>query len=116
MKRHTLVEIAQKLRQAETLAASGQSQEQICKALGVSVMTFHRWRKSHPSVRSGSSVPPTSRDPASTGGWPIADSPAPDISSLRLENQRLRRIVTDLLLEEMQLQDTIQQKRKPGKR
>ena len=50
MKRHSAEEIATKLRQAEELMARGQSQAQACKALGVSVMTFHRWRKLHLTV------------------------------------------------------------------
>src|SRR5260370_18024953 len=45
MKRHSAEEIITKLRQAEQLMAGGQSQAQACKGLGVSVMTYHRWRK-----------------------------------------------------------------------
>jgi predicted DNA-binding protein (UPF0251 family) len=45
MKRHSAEEISSKLREAEALMAHGLSQAQACKKLGVSVMTFHRWRK-----------------------------------------------------------------------
>ena len=45
MKKHSRQEILLKLGQADELARAGKSQVQICKALGVSVMTFHRWRK-----------------------------------------------------------------------
>ena len=45
MKRHSEEEITTKLRQAKQLMAGGQSQAQVCRGLGVSVMTYHRWRK-----------------------------------------------------------------------
>ncbi|WLB75152.1 helix-turn-helix domain-containing protein [Bradyrhizobium elkanii] len=45
MRRHSTEEISSKVKQAEELMARGQSQAQACKVLGVSVMTFHRWRK-----------------------------------------------------------------------
>ena len=49
-KRHTAAEIAAKLRQADALSAEGRVQNEIAKALGVSVMTFHRWRKARPQT------------------------------------------------------------------
>ena len=45
MKKHSREEILLKLGQADQLARAGKSQVEICKTLGVSVMTFHRWRK-----------------------------------------------------------------------
>ena len=45
MKKHSREEILLKLGQADELARAGKSQVEICKTLGVSVMTFHRWRK-----------------------------------------------------------------------
>ena len=47
-KRHTSAEITTKLDEAATLGAQGRNQREIAQALGVSVMTFHRWRKAHP--------------------------------------------------------------------
>ncbi len=45
MKKHTHQEILSKLDRADELARAGKSQADICKALGVSIMTLHRWRK-----------------------------------------------------------------------
>jgi hypothetical protein len=50
-KRHSRVEIATKLAQANDLATQGKLQNQIARTLGVSVMTLHplhRWRKAPP--------------------------------------------------------------------
>ena len=44
-KRHSAAEIATKLREADALAAAGRRQSEIAKALAISVMTLHRWRK-----------------------------------------------------------------------
>jgi putative transposase len=109
MRRHSAHEIAAKLRQAEELMAHGQSQAQACKALGVSVMTFHRWRKLDRS-------PPNARHPLEPAGGArnelsdAAGVPAQDqrrIDELKLENERLRRIVTDLLLEKMKIEEQL---------
>jgi DNA invertase Pin-like site-specific DNA recombinase len=42
---HPKAEIAAKLAQADDLATQGKLQSEIARALGVSVMTLHRWRK-----------------------------------------------------------------------
>ena len=47
-KRHSRVEIASKLAQANDLATQGKLQSEIARTLGVSVMTLHRWRKAPP--------------------------------------------------------------------
>ena len=44
-KRHSRVEMATKLAQANELATQGKLQSEIARTLGVSVMTLHRWRK-----------------------------------------------------------------------
>ena len=44
-KRHASDEISAKLAQANELAAKGKTQREISKALGVSIMTYHRWKK-----------------------------------------------------------------------
>ena len=44
-KRHTAQEIGVKLHQAEEMAREGKFQGEIARALGISVMTYHRWRK-----------------------------------------------------------------------
>ena len=91
-KRHSRAEIATKLAQANELATQGKLQSEIARTLGVSVVTLHRWRKAPPG-------PPPVRDEAGQrrGGDRIAE--------LQLENSRLRRLVTDLLIEKMKLEE-----------
>lgn len=72
--------------------------------LGVSVMTLHRWRK-HESNQAGQLVVGSSAQPPEEGQAPELD--AARIDELRLENERLRRIVTDLLLEKMKMEEKI---------
>src|SRR5262245_52113557 len=69
-KRHSRVEVATKLAQANDLARQGKLQSEIARTLGVSVMTLHRWRKADG---------PNRRDDR--------------IAELQLEISRLRRLV-----------------------
>jgi transposase-like protein len=96
-KRHSRVEIVSKLAQANDLATQGKLQSEIARTLGVSVMTLHRWRKA-----PGSRPPLVATHEAEhyrmrRGGDRIA--------KLQLENSRLRRLVTDLLLEKIKLEE-----------
>jgi hypothetical protein len=107
-KRHTVAEIAAKLDEGTNLAAAGRTQSEIARALGVSVMTFHRWRKAMPEKAQ-------SRPGSTPTLIPIAAVPdlteterLTRISELQLENARLRKLVTDLLLEKMSLEDEVQ--------
>src|SRR5262245_26722866 len=89
LKRRSRVEVATKLRQANDLARQGKLQSEIARTLGVSVMTLHRWRKAPPGLertRSGDDR----------------------ITELQLENSRLRRLVTDILLETIKLEEAAQ--------
>lgn len=111
MKRHTTEEIAEKLRQAAIMADRGLSQSQICKSLGVSVMTFHRWRKQLPAY-ANETVAAGSKN-ASDGADTVSSRGAVDdtmIQELQLENRRLRRIVTDLLLEKTKIEEAIEKR------
>jgi len=45
LKRHSRVEVATKLAQANDLARQGKLQSEIARTLGVGVATLHRWRK-----------------------------------------------------------------------
>jgi putative transposase len=105
MKRHSRVEIATKLAQANELATQGKVQSEIARTLGVSVMTLHRWRKAPPGPLPALVVTPEASEPDRTrsGGDPIAE--------LELENSRLRRLVTDLLLEKIKLEEAAQRKK-----
>ena len=44
-RRHSKAEIAALLAQANEMATQGKAQNEIANALGISVMTLHRWRK-----------------------------------------------------------------------
>ncbi|WP_050626289.1 helix-turn-helix domain-containing protein [Bradyrhizobium viridifuturi] len=106
MRRHSTEEITSKVKQAEELMARGQSQAQACKVLGVSVMTFHRWRKQeaargHPANGTVTELAARTDD---RDGIPHVHN---RIDELRLENERLRRIVTDLLLEKMKIEEKL---------
>jgi hypothetical protein len=89
---------------ADEMAAQGRLHGDIAKSLGISVMTYHRWRKARRLAH-----------PAAT---PVADAAPADnlaereqmnlIHELRLENLRLRRLVTDLLLEKDKLEEGLQ--------
>ncbi len=107
MRRHSSDELASKLRHGEALIARGQTQAQACKALGVSVMTYHRWRKSQPARDANGAI---AAEGAVSAGEAIEHSAGADqarIDELRLENDRLRRIVTDLLLEKVKVEEQI---------
>jgi putative transposase len=105
MKKHSHEQILLKLVRADELDRAGNSQVEICKALGVSVMTLHRWRKL-PLRKNDARAP---HDRAAEGKM-LTNSPTMDdmrrvLEELTLENQRLRKIVTDLLLEKMRLEE-----------
>jgi putative transposase len=102
---HTSSEIASKLGEAATLGAKGHTQREIAQALGVSVMTFHRWRKAHAeTLLSRASSEPEVRRIVPIPNF--SDSQRRGrIAELQLENSRLRRLVTDLLLEKMRIED-----------
>ena len=106
-KRHSRVEIASKLAHANDLAMQGKLQSEIARTLGVSVMTLHRWRKAPPGPQpefvaiqgAGQS------DRTRSGGDRMAE--------LQFENSRLRRLVTDLLLEKIKLEEAVQSQNSP---
>ncbi len=102
-RRHSTAEIAAKLREAESLAAQGKRQQEIARALGISVMTFHRWRK---AFGQGGEHPPQTR-PEATDGHGDRELMQQRMADLQLENSRLRRLVTDLLLEKIRLEETV---------
>ena len=102
-RRHASGEITTKLAQANEMAAKGKTQREICKALGVSIMTYHRWKKmvnasadSHASGQAG--IASDTSDAAETDGV---------LKRLELENSRLRRLVTDMLLDKLRLEDEL---------
>jgi putative transposase len=103
-KRHGAAEIAAKLLEADALAAKGQTQAELAKALGVSVMTIHRWRKmreqDHPRSRANGAL-----DQPVLGKTNFGAGSLSRVAQLQLENARLRKLVTDLLLEKIRPED-----------
>ena len=104
MKKHSRQEILLKLGQAEELARAGKSQVEICKALGVSVMTFHRWRKRQLRRGEIKPAPTVAIKPPTVVPATLAEARRV-VEELTIENRRLRKIVTDLLLEKMKLEE-----------
>ena len=98
--RHTPSEVATKLAMADEMAAQGRLHGDIAKSLGISVMTYHRWRKAR---RLAHPAPKPANVPAPTDNLPEREQ-MNQIRELRLENLRLRRLVTDLLLEKDKLE------------
>jgi transposase len=102
-KRHASGEITAKLAQANELAAKGKTQREISKALGVSIMTYHRWKKmmNDPAERDGDGKSEIQPENSSMIGSDEV------LKRLELENARLRRLVTDVLLDKLKLEDEI---------
>ena len=104
-RRHDSEEIAAKLAQANELAAKGKSQREISKALGVSIMTYHRWKKMLKSSEPSTNNPRGELKSRSHAAGD-ADS-AETIKRLELENAQLRRLVTDMLLEKLKYEEEL---------
>jgi transposase-like protein len=107
-KRHSRVEVASKLAQANDLATQGKLQSEIARTLGVSVMTLHRWRKAPPGP------PPAFVATHDTGHSDRTPAGGNRIAELQLENARLRRLVTDLLLEKIKVEEVAQSQKSPS--
>jgi putative transposase len=103
--RHTEAEIAAKLVMASEMAAHGVLHRDIAKSLGISLMTYQRWRKAQQT--SGRSVPQAAVDPGRAAS--VNREEFSRISELKIENRRLRRLVADLLLEKLELQESLQE-------
>ena len=101
MGRHTEAEIAAKLEKADELTGQGKLNRDIAKALGVSVMTYHRWRKTRETSQLAGPFQPGG---AKTDG----SEQTGRVRELQHENSQLRRLVTDLLLEKMNLEEVMQ--------
>jgi putative transposase len=95
-KRHSWEEVATKLSKADELHERGKTQAEIAQTLGVSAMTYHRWRK----ARSQPGLNGTRQER-------VLDLPQSAVEELREENGRLRQLVTDLSLEKLKLQEIV---------
>ena len=103
IKKHSAAEISAKLAQASAWIAEGKSQATIAKELGISVMTFHRWKKQYATGHNSQILAPLDE--------PQSDPDAAKrLQDLQIENTRLRRLVTDLMLEKMALEEALGQR------
>ena len=83
-KRHTPNQVIRKLREAERMLGEGRTIPEAAKELGVSEQTYHRWRNQY-------------------GGMKAHD--AKRLKGLERENQQLKRIVADQVLENQALKE-----------
>ena len=101
-KRHASGEISAKLAHANELVAKGKTQREISKAIGVSVMTYHRWKK----MLNGSDD--KGRGEVVAQSQSVHDASSTEIiKRLELENSQLRRLVTDVLLDKLKLEEEL---------
>jgi putative transposase len=100
-KRHTQTEISTKLAEADALIANGSRQPEVARAIGVSVMTFHRWRKARAGLRAATSMHAGQASAISKPGQ------LDRIKELQLENSRLRQLLTDMLLEKVEMKEKL---------
>jgi putative transposase len=76
--RHTAEQIISKLRKAEVLQANGKAMEEVMRQLGVSDATYYKWRKEYGGLRVDQ---------------------AKRLKELEVENSRLRKVVSDLSID-----------------
>lgn len=76
--RHTPEQIIRKLRDAEKQLAAGKDVEEICRSLGISIQTYHRWKKQYQAMRP---------------------EEVARLKNLEKENKRLKKIVADQALD-----------------
>lgn len=110
-RRHDSREISDKLAQADQLVARGKTQREISKALGVSIMTYHRWKKMLKSPEAATDGAGSAID---HGVSAPRDGGSQDaIKRLELENAQLRRLVTDMLLEKLKYEEELRARQEP---
>ena len=77
-------EIVAKLRQVDVLVSQGQSVAESIRAIGVTEVTYYRWRKEYGGLKSDQ---------------------VKRMKDLETENQRLRKAIADLTLDKLILQE-----------
>ena len=81
---HKPEEIVAKLRQVDVLTSQGQSVADAIRSIGVSEVTYYRWRQEYGGLKSDQ---------------------VKRLKELETENTRLRRAVSDLTLDKLILQE-----------
>ena len=83
-KRHQPEEIVAKLRQVEVLTSQGQSVADAVRSIGVTEVTYYRWRQEYGGLKSDQ---------------------VKRLKALENENGRLRKAISDLRLDKLILQE-----------
>lgn len=83
-KRYSPEEIIGRLREAEVALAEGATVAEVCRRIGVTQVTYYRWRKEY-------------------GGMRVEQ--ARRLKELEVENARLRKAVSDLTLDKLILKE-----------
>jgi len=83
-KRHKPEEIVAKLRQVDVLTSQGRSVAEAVRMIGVTEVTYYRWRQEYGGLKSGQ---------------------LKRLKELETENARLREAVSDLTLEKLSLKE-----------
>ena len=83
-KRHKPEEIVTKLRQVDVLTTQGQSVAEAIRSIGVTEVTYYRWRQEYGGLKSDQ---------------------VKRLKDLEQENARLRKAVSDLTLEKLILKE-----------
>ena len=86
-KRHQPEEIVAKLRQVEVLTSQGQSVADAVRSIGVTEVTYYRWRQEYGGLKSNQ---------------------VKRLKALETEYGRLRRAISDLTLDKLILQEAAQ--------
>jgi putative transposase len=88
-KTFTTEQIISKLREAEVLISQGQTIPVVCKSIGIAEQTYYRWRRAY-------------------GGLKIDQ--AQRLRELEQENNRLKRLVADLSLDNAIIKEALRGK------
>jgi transposase-like protein len=83
-KKHKPEEIVAKLRQADVLISQGQDIADVTRQIGVSEVTYYRWRQEYGGLKT---------------------EQVKRLKELETENSRLRKAVSDLMLDKLILQE-----------
>ena len=88
-RRYTPEQIITKLREAEVLQSQGKSVREVCRALGIAEQTYYRWRREYGGMNS---------------------TQAQRLKELETENNRLKKLVADLSLDNAILKEVLSKK------
>lgn len=111
-KRHTPAEIAEKLRLADRFLQDGRTISDVAAALGVSKMTYHRWRAAEraglmPDRGEASTEAEVLNGSRGNATGTRQRSQAKSLGQLEAENALLRRALGDLLVEKLKLEERL---------